>query len=64
MWHKPRLCINLHFSPVQVKNRDNACNTRRVEGVVRKHTVAYVTDPEPTPQRSRIGVITIFRISL
>jgi len=27
------------------------------EGVVREHTVAYVTDPEPTPQRSRTGVI-------
>ncbi|HOO57544.1 MAG TPA: hypothetical protein PLN69_12015, partial [bacterium] len=42
---------------------DNACNTRRGEGVVREHTVRYVTDPEPMPQRSRTGVITIFRIS-
>ncbi len=31
--------------------------------MVRKHTVAYVTEPEPTPQHSRTGVITIFRIS-
>ncbi len=31
--------------------------------MVRKHTVPYVTEPELTPQRSRTGVIAIFRIS-
>lgn len=31
--------------------------------MVKEHTVTYVTEPEPLPQRSRIGFIAIFQIS-